>query len=114
MDPNEALKKVREALVLYNRRYNDKGTGLSEANDLADAFESLDHWFSCGGFLPQDWAKAHEIRVAALARTLVKPTVMYENGKAEYEGMRTRLIEVLGYDAFRALQEEAFQRIIKQ
>jgi len=55
--PDEALKKAREALVLYNRRYNDKGTGLSEANDLADAFESLDDWISRGGFLPQDWQK---------------------------------------------------------
>ena len=54
---DEALKKAREALVLYNRRYNDKGTGLSEANDLADAFESLDDWISRGGFLPQDWQK---------------------------------------------------------
>lgn len=55
MDPDEALKKVREALVLYSRRYKDKGTGLSEADDLADAFESLDDWVSRGGFLPKDW-----------------------------------------------------------
>ena len=57
MDPDEALKKAREALVLYNRRYNDKGTGLSEANDLADAFEALDGWLSKGGFLPDDWRR---------------------------------------------------------
>ena len=57
MDPDETLKKLREALELYCRRYRDKGTGLREADDMADAVEALDNWLSIGGFLPEDWKK---------------------------------------------------------
>jgi hypothetical protein len=57
MDPDAVLEKGREALRLYLRRFYNKGTGLSEANDLADAFESLDDWLSRGGFLPKAWQK---------------------------------------------------------
>ena len=55
MDPDEALKNAREALRVYCRRYRDKGTGLVDADGLADAFEVLDDWLSRGGFLPRAW-----------------------------------------------------------
>ena len=57
MDPDTALENAREALAVYARRYRDKGTGLSEADDLADAFEALDGWLSRGGFLPDAWKR---------------------------------------------------------
>lgn len=57
MDPDEALAKLREALQLYYRRYRDKGTGLEEADQMADGIEALDDWLSRGGFLPEDWSK---------------------------------------------------------
>jgi len=57
MDPDAALTEARKALQLYLRRYSDKGTGLYEADNLANAFEALDDWLSHGGFLPKAWEK---------------------------------------------------------
>ncbi len=59
MDPNEALKNAREALKRH-RRSQEREEGSASPNtegadDLADAFESLDRWLSKGGFLPDAW-----------------------------------------------------------
>lgn len=45
MDPNEALKRIRELI-------ND---GDSADVLLVEAFEALDNWLSRGGFLPSAW-----------------------------------------------------------
>ena len=55
MDPDEALKRAREAAQRYKR--NIPRDPPVAADDLADAFEAIDSWLSNGGFLPQDWQK---------------------------------------------------------
>jgi hypothetical protein len=61
MDPDQALKKARDALKILREREKTGGGNLEAAveasKDLEDAFEALDGWFSRGGFLPEDWAK---------------------------------------------------------
>jgi len=56
MDPNEALKNLREAL----RGWHANGNEWESADDpmseqLVDAAEALDEWLSKGGFLPAAW-----------------------------------------------------------
>ena len=46
-----------------------------------------------------------------LADALVAPTTVYYDAKFKYEALRSRLIDQLGYDGFRDLQQEAFNRI---
>jgi hypothetical protein len=58
MDPNEALRKAREALKQY-RGADSSGDAVFPAEELADAFEALDTWLSNGGFLPRAWTHRH-------------------------------------------------------
>lgn len=51
MDPNEALDRLRQVFVWWERGYAD-------ASDLASAiemFNDLDEWLSKGGALPEAW-----------------------------------------------------------
>jgi hypothetical protein len=52
MDPDEALKKAREALKRMGDEAYDAG---DMAQELAEAFEALDGWLSKGGFPPHAW-----------------------------------------------------------
>lgn len=52
MDPDEALKNAREAVIVFYESGQQHGGA-----ELAAAFEALDGWLSQGGFLPQDWQK---------------------------------------------------------
>lgn len=55
MDPNAALRDVRylvEALLDEGPEDPESTAGI----DLARLIESLDIWFSSGGFLPKNWA----------------------------------------------------------
>jgi hypothetical protein len=64
MDPDEALKKAREVVQCIRAmsedsfHYYNTTHPFEAAEDLADAFEALDHWLSIGGFLPKDWDDA--------------------------------------------------------
>jgi hypothetical protein len=67
MDPDEALKKLREALQKWRSKKmedlmtspvaDDREIPLRVAEQIADNAEALDGWLSRGGFLPEDWAK---------------------------------------------------------
>lgn len=50
MDPNEALRQIRESAS----RYLDSGRHV-DAGTLAEHVEALDEWLSRGGFLPDAW-----------------------------------------------------------
>jgi hypothetical protein len=57
MDPDEALKQIRE--VVSKIRNDETARTLdayAELETITDAFEALDDWLSSGGFLPKDWA----------------------------------------------------------
>lgn len=49
MDPNEALKKIRELLKI--RRLSRE-----ESAELQELVEGLDEWITKGGFLPSSWS----------------------------------------------------------
>jgi hypothetical protein len=51
MDPNEALRRIRELVTPGAERTDPDGAELSEL------VQGLDEWLSRGGFLPQAWAK---------------------------------------------------------
>ncbi|EHB47606.1 hypothetical protein MycrhDRAFT_5732 [Mycolicibacterium rhodesiae JS60] len=51
MDPNEALRILREALD------GDPDENFYSYDFAVEAFASLDTWISGGGFLPKDWQK---------------------------------------------------------
>lgn len=50
MDPDAALKQIRELLYSYPCRDFD-------AQELVEAVDALDGWLSKGGFLPQAWSQ---------------------------------------------------------
>jgi hypothetical protein len=58
MDPDEALKQLREALDgMHGVGAATVGTAgwLDAVEDLARAAEALDTWMANGGFLPAGW-----------------------------------------------------------
>lgn len=70
MDPEEALKKLREAVqdMKYredaslatdpaHRARRSKELGLHPILEFVQYFDALDLWLSKGGFLPADWNK---------------------------------------------------------
>lgn len=64
MDPNEALKRCREAARAARNQYGDHDEVVDRdrfeaaAGDALACFEALDAWLVRGGFLPRDWQKA--------------------------------------------------------
>lgn len=54
MDPNEALRRLREALAQWHLR-GDMAGALDAAATIADQAHALDEWLSKGGFLPRAW-----------------------------------------------------------
>lgn len=55
MDPDEALKKAREALSDHRNGRLNAAEQADVLQELADAFEALDGWLSKGGFPPRAW-----------------------------------------------------------
>ena len=51
MDPDEALRKMRQALKWYEEGLEDDDCEES----LVVAARALDEWLSKGGFLPEAW-----------------------------------------------------------
>jgi hypothetical protein len=65
MDPNEALKRLREIMPRLQAWAEAEEWSIAPSDltqhdtDLAEVvetFEGLDQWLSKGGFLPADWA----------------------------------------------------------
>ena len=57
MDPNEALRRIRE---IVEKTYDKEMSSASVEemfNDLVDHFEALDDWLIKGGFLPNAWIR---------------------------------------------------------
>jgi hypothetical protein len=58
MDPNKALRQLRNAVDYYRRGYGGK-LGAENREELlaglVDEFEALDGWLTRGGVLPQAW-----------------------------------------------------------
>jgi hypothetical protein len=69
MDPNEALKKLRDAMAAL-RTWNDAeewhvdaetiSNLASDITDATESFEALDGWLGRDGFLPADWQSDDE------------------------------------------------------
>lgn len=55
MDPNAALKEIRELIEAIDRE-DDYEKLQTLAVELATVVEGLDGWLSQGGFLPAAWA----------------------------------------------------------
>ena len=54
MDPDEALRRARQAI----EDIRDGHSLALCADELATAFADLDQWLRGGGFLPYDWRQA--------------------------------------------------------
>lgn len=65
MDPNEALRQLRELVhtCLYSE---DEAPDI--ATDLAQQFEALDEWLSKGGFPPDAWRYGNDVATAMRER----------------------------------------------
>jgi predicted ArsR family transcriptional regulator len=50
VDPNEVLRRAREAAEL-----------IGHEQDLVEAFRALDEWITAGGFLPDAWTRRRGI-----------------------------------------------------
>ena len=51
MDPNEALKQIRQLVTsILNKDYD-----YDMVVELAETFCGLDEWISKGGFKPKEW-----------------------------------------------------------
>lgn len=57
MDPNEALRRIRDA-IRAAQECQDPQDWADHAIDAIDAFEALDGWIMRGGFLPRDWTES--------------------------------------------------------
>lgn len=58
MDPDEALKIVREGMAkAISDTWNAEVDELDWLDRTAEAFQGLDEWLCRGGFLPTDWNK---------------------------------------------------------
>ena len=57
MDPNEALRQIREAIRDLDEASRGHGDLLESAMRVADLVSGLDHWLSKGGFLPEAWQR---------------------------------------------------------
>lgn len=70
MDPNEALRMLRDA---YSRWEDTLGghTGehIDAGSDLRDAAVALDEYLSKGGFLPEDWRGMNNPRTGDFSKT---------------------------------------------
>lgn len=56
MDPNDALRRLREAYSRYEDVVgNATGPIIDAASGMRDAAVALDEWLSAGGFLPTAW-----------------------------------------------------------
>lgn len=55
MDPNEALKNIRELTQVIQSGSPTDATVLSLASELAEAVDNLDMWLTTGGYLPRSW-----------------------------------------------------------
>jgi len=62
MDPNKALKNLREAEKQYRAAPAGSMAERVAASNMADAFEALDEWLSRGGFMPVDWRVVKPLR----------------------------------------------------
>ena len=56
MDPNEALKKAREASNIVGSDVS-QDVALAAAVDLMMYFDALEKWMTDGGFRPSDWER---------------------------------------------------------
>jgi len=59
MDPDEALRRLREAAARVREEIS-KGFGgdpMDDVSTMLDHFEALDGWLSNGGFAPKAWRK---------------------------------------------------------
>lgn len=54
MDPNEALRMLREWVKDVRADYHEEA--FTE-RDAAELFAGLDEWITNGGFLPADWGE---------------------------------------------------------
>lgn len=54
MDPDEALRQLRECLKALQDVEDPDG---AEVAFLLERFEALDTWLTGGGFLPQAWER---------------------------------------------------------
>jgi hypothetical protein len=55
MDPNAALKEIRE--IVKDPDSNLDSGRVGTLSRLIDLIDGLDGWISKGGFLPRDWQK---------------------------------------------------------
>jgi hypothetical protein len=53
MDPNEALRHIRNIVMLHET--SDLHDPLEAMNSLVGYVQALDDWLSRGGFLPEAW-----------------------------------------------------------
>lgn len=55
MDPNAALKKIRDLVETMDGQPDEMIVGMAE--ELAVLVQGLDEWLSKGGFLPKAWQR---------------------------------------------------------
>lgn len=55
MDPDEALRRIREAAGEIENDLGDAFDEGSQVGQLVTAFDALDEWLRKGGFVPSDW-----------------------------------------------------------
>ena len=101
MDPNEALKRVREGLALIERTPdNDSTVDLLDDvwDDVHTHVVALVQWIEGGGFLPFEWVTARERHLAEYHYRMVELDHLmvqrdaYPVGSDEWE-RRNRVIE---------------------
>lgn len=74
MDPNEALRKIREFGRIVRDEDASDAQRYDAATDLAEHVQALDEWLSRGGFPPEAWVEPMK-RAAATAAAMAHPLI---------------------------------------
>jgi hypothetical protein len=71
MDPNAALKQLRELVAESIADVNTDG----REDEIAEAFGDLDGWLSKGGSLPHDWEVQASVTKAKTIKDFLSPFI---------------------------------------
>ena len=82
MDPNETLSRIRGAVQEHQSGLLLSSDGV---DNLVELVAALDEWMMKGGFLPEDWQKAHDADIAALRQAIGRPA--YEQAVCQCTGV---------------------------
>ena len=61
MDPDATLADIKWTIRTFNAGRKDPDMAQPDMGEFIDLVDSLDHWISRGGFLPESWERRKRV-----------------------------------------------------